>query len=164
MTYARALRTGFSSVNASTAAASGGSSTVGVGVYAGGVGANAGVATGPGFVAAPATPEFQGNLVTDVTHVDRSAQDATEPASPTQASDAANADAAMPVEIGFSPATQADLGRGGGLAGPATNVFRRSYRLVTSTDLLACAPDVNAASAGEGKCAAAATTKPAPPR
>lgn len=38
------------------------------------------------------------------------------------------------------PAAQADLGRSGGVSGPAPNVFSRSYRLATTSDPALCGP------------------------
>jgi len=47
---------------------------------------------------------------------------------------------AQSVELGQGPAQQADLGRTGGVGGATSNVFKRAYRLATSTDATVCAP------------------------
>lgn len=44
------------------------------------------------------------------------------------------------------PAAQADLGRSGGVSGPAPNVFSRSYRLATTSDPALCGPATTGAS------------------
>lgn len=50
-------------------------------------------------------------------------------------------------------AAQADLGRGGAVPGSAVNVFKRSYKVATSTSGTVCAPDAVQQKPGEGAAA-----------
>jgi hypothetical protein len=148
--------TGFTSVNATPGSSSGASQGAAVGSTSGSISASAGVAPGTGFIAAPVVPSDAGGIVpvaVDTSHVDNSTQDAAQaPQATTTAAQAA--DTALPIEIGVSPASQADLGRSGGVPGAATNVFRRGYRLASSADEQVCAPGViepaAASNAGQG--------------
>lgn len=144
--------TGFTSVNATLGSASGTSQGAAVGSTSGSISASAGVAPGTGFIAAPVVPSDAGGTVpvaVDTSHVENSAQDVAQ-STPATTPAAATTDAAQPIEIGVSPASQADLGRSGGVAGAATNVFRRGYRLASSTDDQVCAPGVIEPAAAAG--------------
>ncbi len=88
--------------------------------------------TGVGGVSAPSASGGLPSLGVD----DRSAQDSTPagmsvPGQPGQ------------VEVAFSTraAAQADMGRGGSVPGSAVNVFKRSYKVATTTSGTVCAPD-----------------------
>lgn len=81
---------------------------------------------------------------------DRSAQD-------TAGAVIADAGAAGPgtgeVIFGSRPSVQADLGRGGAVPGSAVNVFKKRYRLATSSNASVCAPGVVQSAPAEGGAA-----------
>jgi filamentous hemagglutinin family protein len=57
------------------------------------------------------------------------------------------------VIFGSRPAGQADLGRGGAVPGSAVNVFKKRYRLATSSNASVCAPGVVQSTPAEGGAA-----------
>lgn len=119
----------------------------------GGVGAQGGSAIGQ----APVVPPDPGFVATPPG--DRSAQDAL------QGGTVATGGAALavgPVQVGTSPVRQADLGRAGGLAGAAINVFGRRYRVAVAQDESVCAPGAIEAEAMAGSAAPAKRRGPVP--
>ncbi len=99
----------------------------------------------PGAGPAP-TPRDGGPFVA-VTDVDaRPEQDARRQAEqPVTSGRPAFADEDGTVEVGQRPAAQADFGRGAGVSGAAANVFKRRYRIATTSDDTVCAPGALAA-------------------
>lgn len=112
---------GFGAVGGGSAGSTGAGSASGQGV--------AGASIPSGLSGGGALPVFE----------DRSAQDAGSGKPPTAA------DAAVPgatdLAFGVRAAAEADLGRGMAVPGSAVNVFKRRYRVATSSNAAVCAPD-----------------------
>ena len=93
-------------------------------------------------------------VVTSPTDTTAALTDKTRPVSSTPASDSMSATESTAVEpaLGVRPAAMADLGRGASVSGAASDVFRRSYPLVSTRDGVIC----NAAGAKAGSAEAGA--------
>ncbi|MEO8153700.1 MAG: filamentous hemagglutinin N-terminal domain-containing protein [Rhizobacter sp.] len=130
-------------------------STVGFAGVGAGFGALVGGSTGaPGVggangqgVGGAAIPGGQSGVGAVPTIEDRSAQDAVGSGSTTDEGQPGAAD----VFFGSNPSAQADLGRGAAVPGSAANVFKRSYRLATTTSGTVCVPNVVRKPTADGK-------------
>ncbi|MBL0730976.1 S-layer family protein [Piscinibacter sp. HJYY11] len=141
--------TGLTGFNNSTVGFAG----VGVGFnQSGGTAGSTGVGSSSGQgVTGVAIPGGQGGTGVAPPVDDRSTQDATGAASANPA--LAGLPGSSELAFGVRAASEADLGRGVAVPGSAINVFKRRYRVATSSNPNVCAPDAVQQTPAEGGAA-----------